>query len=321
MSAANPMRRRNALFGLCCACATPRLARSADTADQSTVDTVEIAPGVHVRRGVDEDATGRNGDAIANIGFIVGGHSVAVIDPGGSLPDGLALRARVRAVTDKPIRHVILSHVHPDHVFGAAAFRADAPSFIGHAALPDALQARGDFYQRGLRELLGEAAAGDVVIPDRLVGQQATSEQARIDLGGRVLTLRAHHVAHTNCDLSVLDAATGTWFSGDLVFVGRVPSLDGSLRGWIAELESLRSLPAARVVPGHGPAAANWPAAADDQARYLHALLRDVVKLIADGGSIEQAPAAAQEERSRWALFDDYNGRNATVAFKELEWE
>ena len=311
------MRRRHALLGFCCACATPRIGRSADTKSQSPAATIEIAPGVHVRHGVVEDASAGNGDAIANIGFVVGGHSVAVIDPGGSMHDGLALRARIRDVTDKPVRHVILSHVHPDHVFGAAAFRQDAPSFVGHAALPDALRARGEFYQRGLNELLGDGAAGDIVMPDRLV-----TGQDSIDLGGgRVLTLRAHPVAHTNCDLSVLDGSTGAWFSGDLLFVGRIPSLDGSLRGWIAELEALQSLPATHAVPGHGPVRVSWPGASVDELRYLRVLLRDVAALIARGGGIEQAVEAANDERSRWTLFDDYNGRNATEAFKELEWE
>ena len=57
-------------------------------ADAATLGTREIAPGVHFRRGVDEDASTANDDAIANIGFIVGTQCVAVIDPGGSLRDG-----------------------------------------------------------------------------------------------------------------------------------------------------------------------------------------------------------------------------------------
>ena len=304
------MRRRHALLGLCCAGAWPALRGLAATPG---LVTVEIAPGLHVRRGVDEDASPANRDAIANLGFVVGRDSVAVFDPGGSLADGLALRDRIRAVTDRPIRYVLLSHVHPDHIFGAAAFRPDAPSFVGHASLPAALQARGAFYADGLSSVTGDHET--IVIPDRLV-----SGVDQIDLGDRVLQLRAHPVAHTNCDLSALDMKTGTWLSGDLVFVGRVPSLDGNLQGWIAELEALRDLPARKIVPGHGPVRVDWPAATDDILRYLRALRTDVAALIAGGGGIEQAPEAAAAERSRWRLFDDYNGHNATEAFKELEW-
>ncbi len=88
---------------------------------------VEVASGLFLRRGLDADAAADNADAIANIGFVVGRDSVAVIDPGGSLADGAALRDAVRAKTGLPIRYVVLSHVHPDHVFGAGAFLDDKP--------------------------------------------------------------------------------------------------------------------------------------------------------------------------------------------------
>src|SRR5258706_15944122 len=80
-------------------------------AESGALVTEAVAPGIHIRRGVDEDASAANGDAIANIGFIVGRNAVAVMDPGGSLSDGQRLRARIREVTQLPIRFVVLSHV------------------------------------------------------------------------------------------------------------------------------------------------------------------------------------------------------------------
>ncbi|MFX8366277.1 hypothetical protein ABTL85_19130, partial [Acinetobacter baumannii] len=66
---------------------------------------VEVAPGIHVRQGLTEDATAGNFDAIANLGFIIGRDAVAVIDPGGSLHDGRSLRLAIRARTQLPIRY------------------------------------------------------------------------------------------------------------------------------------------------------------------------------------------------------------------------
>jgi hypothetical protein len=106
------------------------------------------------------------------------------------------------------------------------------------------------------------------------------------------------------------------------VFLGRTPSLDGSLLGWIKVIGELRKVKAARVIPGHGPASAEWPKALEPEARYFDVLLRDVRAILEKAGTIEQAiETAGQEEKGKWALFDDYNARNVTQAFTELEWE
>ena len=278
---------------------------------------MEIAPGIHIRRGVDEIATAHNDDAIANVGFIVGRDYVAVTESGGSLRDGERLRRRIRQVTQLPIRYVLMSHVHPDHIFGAGAFLQDKPAFVGHAQLPQALAQRGEYYREQLERVLGTGNAGPVVQPTMLI-----SNQARIDLGGRTLELKAHGVAHTSNDLSALDTQTQTLFPADLLFVGRIPSLDGSLKGWLKELTALAALHTQRAVPGHGPASVKFPAAATKLEHYLETLLRETRQAIAKGIEIDAAPdSVAQSERGKWTLFDDYHGRNVTQAFKELEWE
>lgn len=277
----------------------------------------QVAPGVYVRQGVNEEASAANQDGIANIGFIVGDASVAVIDPGGSKSDGEALRASVRAVTDKPVTHVVFTHFHPDHVFGAVAFQDDNPSVVANARILPMLVSRGEFYRNRLADTFGLEAAGDYDKPNVLV-----TDTARIDLGHRVLQLQTYKPAHTDNDLTVLDENTATLWTGDLLFVDRVPALDGSILGWLSAISALKAVPAERAVPGHGPASVPWPASLDPEERYLSAIVRDVRALLAHGGTIEQAVATVgQSERGRWALFDDYNGRNVTAAFKELEWE
>lgn len=306
--------RRAALIGGLCLCCLPAALRAARA---GPIATVEVAPGIHIRRGLDAEATPENLGGIANIGFIVGRDAVLVTDPGGSLADGEALRAAVRRVTGLPIRYVVLSHAHPDHIFGAGAFQQDAPEFVGHARLPQALARNGDYYRQRLEEILGPGRAGPVVMPTRTV-----DTQAEIDLGDRVVAMTAHGIAHTDNDLSLIDRATGTLLPADLLFVGRVPSLDGSLKGWLKELAILKALPVTRAVPGHGPESVDWPGGSADLERYLEVLLAETRAAVADNIGIEAAiETVGASERGRWALYDDYAGRNVTKAYKELEWE
>ena len=278
-----------------------------------------VAPGDYAHFGEISLTTPTNQGDIANLGIIVGRDAVAVVDTGGSVEVGQRLLAAVHSVTDKPIRYVVNTHEHPDHVFGNAAF-GPSVTFVGHHNLPAELAKRGSYYLGSFREALGAAAIAEVrIIPPNLLVDGETT----LDLGDRRLRLTAWSpAAHTNCDLTVLDETTGVLFAGDLVFLQHIPVVDGSVTGWLSVLQRLAKLPARIVVPGHGRLVAPWPQALDDERRYLTALAADARRLIAAGVPLARAvPEIAQSERGRWALFDDYNPRNATTAFSELEWE
>jgi len=280
----------------------------------------QVAPGVYVHVGQHKDfEEGYDGD-IANIGFVVGSEAVAVIDTGGSYAVGLALKEALRRVTRLPVRYVINTHGHPDHVFGNAAFLdpGPPPRVIGHAMLPQMLAARGDSYLRNLKKQLGAVAdKSRVIAPSETVRQRLT-----LDLGGRTLELTAWPNAHTNNDLTVFDAASGTLWTGDLLFIERTPSVDGDVTGWLAAMEGLGKIKAGVTVPGHGPVTRDKDAALARQRGYLTALLQDVRSSIRQGRDMSATMAtAAASERTRWQLFDVVNRRNVNLLYPILEWE
>jgi quinoprotein relay system zinc metallohydrolase 2 len=283
-------------------------------------DVREIAPGVFVHEGRYELFTPRNFGNVSNAGFIIGRDGVAVIDTSGSPRMGAELLNAIRAHTDLPIKYVINTHMHPDHVFGNAAFVDEKPTFVGHRKLPRALAARANRYLKANEELLGkEAFDGTQIIPPTLL----VEDKLKLDLGDRVLILEAHKTAHTDNDVTVYDKQTGTLFLGDLLFAKHVPALDGSIRGWLALLDQLsQRKDVARVVPGHGPASVDWPDALAAEKRYLARIADDVRTFIKQGRTLAQAAEeAGLSEKDAWLLFDEYHARNVSAAFAELEWE
>lgn len=301
------------------ALATVPLLRYVPAEAANRLEMSEVAPGIFVHQGRYELQSPENRGDMANASFVVGDDAVAVIDTLGSAVVGRELRDAIRAVTDKPIKYVINTHMHPDHVFGNAAFKQDNPAFVGHFKLARGLATRADRYLAANKQMLGdEAFEGIEVILPSLAVEQPLS----LDLGGRPLLLEPQPTAHTDNDLIVTDTATNTLFLGDLLFAVHVPTLDGSIRGWLALLETLGEREAARVVPGHGPHAMQLPAAIQPEQRYLAAIAADVRNLIKEGKTLEDATKIAGfSERDAWQLFDQYHVRNVTAAFAELEWE
>lgn len=286
------------------------------------LDLQEVAPGIHVHLGrpvqLEEAPDGR----IANLSVVIGERSVAVVDSGVSRAQGQALYVAIRRLTDLPISHMILTHMHPDHALGASVFKEAGASIVGHAAMPVALELRAGTYLDNIERLLPptEVLGTSVVLPDSTV-----ADSADIDLGGRNLTLHAAQTAHTDNDLWVRDDMTNTVFSGDLVFRELTPILDGSLTGWLHWLDMpLEPMPRL-IVPGHGNIAHNWEEATQPQKQFLKALADATRRQINEGVSMSEAVPSIvnslQIMQKQWNSFEASAARDATAAYKELEWE
>ena len=288
------------------------------TCQADTLGMREVAPGIHVHQGIHQLPDRHNHGEIANIGFVVGERCIAVIDSGGSPEQGKALKQTIEATTATPICYVINTHVHPDHIYGNLAFKQPGVQFVGHHKLQQAMAMRAPYYTEKAASDLGFALSPEHFVPPDI----PVKDSLELDLGGRILRLTAHPTAHTDNDLSIFDTKTQTLWLGDLLFMGHIPVVDGSLNGWLGEIEKLRALPARQVIPGHGPVTAAWPLALVGEESYLRRLQTDIRAAIKQGKTLEQTmDQVGQSLRHDWQLFDDFHKRNVATSFAELEWE
>ncbi len=279
----------------------------------------QVAKGIYVHQGVIEVPDTHNHDEIANIGFIVGKKCVAVIDSGGNPQQGAMLKQAIKKITQTRICYVINTHVHPDHIFGNRAFE-NIPNiqFIGHKKLARAMAARGSFYIARSQEQIGIQLTNKDIIPPTI----EVKNTLRLDLGGRSLVLTAHPTAHTDNDLSVFDEQTETMWLSDLLFISHLPVLDGSLKGWLAEIKQLEKRQFDVVIPGHGAIDRNWPEGMQAQKQYLQQLAKKMRLKIKQGIFLENVLKDIDRSTAKgWLLFNDFHKKNLSSAYAELEWE
>ncbi|NVO23121.1 quinoprotein relay system zinc metallohydrolase 2 [Donghicola mangrovi] len=277
----------------------------------------EIAPGVWVHIGAIEEPDPENEGDVANLGFIVGGDSVAVVDSGGTRTIGEQMWRAIRQVTPLPISHVILTHMHPDHVLGATVLAESGAEIVGAEGLARAISDREDSYLLRMAQEIGDGFAGTTAP----VVARELAEPTQIDLGGRVLELAPWPLAHTANDLTVVDRETRILFAGDLLFDQHCPSLDGSVVGWQEALTKLRALDVDRAVTGHGRVL-DWPPDDLPLERYLQALETQTRAALDAGQRLADAAlTVALDVSQEWALCGTYTPRNVTITFTQLEWD
>ena len=282
---------------------------------------IEVAPGIFVHQGEHLDVDESYQGDICNIGFIIGKDSVAVVDTGGSLLVGESLKKSIREKTSLPIKYVINTHVHLDHIYGNAAFKNPNTKFIGHSKLPQAMKFRKDFYETLNLRYLKTPIEKSIQIPPSILIKE--NESKVFDLGERKIRVNGYKTAHTDNDVTITDINTGTLWAGDLLFIDRTPTIDGDIHGFIdvlAELISLENINL--VIPGHGHPTKNWQKAFKKVKNYFEILRDDIRHSIKqDRGLREAIKTVANSESKKWLLFDVQNARNISQVYPKLEWE
>lgn len=257
-----------------------------------------VAPQVWFVQGESALGSPANRNFISNAGFIVTPAGVVVIDALGAPVLAEELIAAIRRITPLPIRYVIVSHYHADHVYGLQAFRAIGARILAHPAARDYLNA--ELAQQRLQASREELApwideSTHLVAADEWL----SGEQSELVLGGDRLLIRHAGPAHTAEDLVVYHPASGSLFTGDLVFRARIPFVGkADSRAWIRALDGLLAWSPTRLLPGHGPVA--------EQPLQDLQLTRDYLQFLRDAmgaAARELEPFDAAYARTDWSRF------------------
>jgi glyoxylase-like metal-dependent hydrolase (beta-lactamase superfamily II) len=220
------------------------------------VRAVQAVPGaadVWFVQGEAAIGTSANRNFISNAGFVVTDDGVVVIDALGSPALASELIAEIRRITAQPIRYVIVTHFHADHIYGLQAFKAAGATIIAHPAgreylNSDAARRKMETSREDLFPWIDEQT--QLLGADRWLDQDDT----RLQVGSTEFRIRHVGPAHTPEDLVVFVPKRGVLFCGDLMFRGRIPFVgQADSRQWIDSLTRLIDFDARLVLPGHGP--------------------------------------------------------------------
>jgi glyoxylase-like metal-dependent hydrolase (beta-lactamase superfamily II) len=303
----------------------PHTRLESDTKGDATLPLYRLGPDTYFLYGniatIDNDNRGFNGNA----GFVVTGEGVLVIDALGTPRLGQRLIASIRSVTDQPIRYLVLTHNHPDHAYGASAFRRlPSVEIIGHPGMQEYLGSQ--TMQRSVeyrRELLPDDMEEFApVTPDRYVPAQRF-DRLRIELGGKTFDIYNSGQHHSSGDLVVHQVDDGILWVSDLAFNQRVTYLgDGHSEQIIEGLRWLQEYFAdiQLMVPGHGSAQSPPFPMIKLTRDYIQQLRKLMQQQLEAGASLMDAMRHA--EMPQWRdlpLYEENQRANASYLYREME--
>ena len=283
------------------------------------VQPVPVAPGVWMVQGASALGTPANRNFISNAAFIVTPEGVLVVDALGSPALARELVAAIARITLLPIKHVVVTHYHADHVYGLQVFKDLGATIIAHqdgrAYLhSDAAALRLQASRQELAPWIDEHTR--LVAADRWIDAPTT-----LVLGGVQVLLQPAGPAHTPEDLVVLLPQQGVLIAGDLVFRGRVPFVGQADSGrWIEALNRLLAYKVHTIVPGHGPMSTSAESDLMLTRDYLQHLRRMMGEAARNLEPFEEAYAKADWSRfEHLPLFKAANRINAYNTYLLME--
>jgi len=271
---------------------------------------VQVAEGAYA-------AIAKPGDraSVGNAGFILGSDGVVVVDAFMTAEGAEELLAAIRALTKAPVRWVVNTHYHLDHVGGDAVFAKQGALLLAHENVRAWVRTENLKWRKEIKPE-EKAMLAALPLPDFTY-----RDGLRIWTGGREVVISTPP-GHTGGDSVVFLPGADVVFAGDLFWKDTVPNLvDADTKAWVRTLDAFTAEhPASRFVPGHGEVGA----ALDVRffRDYLVGLRTTVDKAIAEGKTgpelTAQVQALLRKKYASWTWFDQFIEKNIEQTEQEM---
>ncbi|HTP99031.1 MAG TPA: MBL fold metallo-hydrolase [Casimicrobiaceae bacterium] len=258
---------------------------------------------------------------MSNAGFVVTSDGVVVFDALGTPALGRAMVVAIAKVTTQPIRRVVVSHYHADHVYGLQSLKAAGAEIWAYRKAQAYLaspQAAERLAQRR-NDLFPWVDENTRVVPPDLWLDGDTSFR----MGGLTFRLIYSEGAHSPEDLMMYVEEDRLLFAGDLIFAGRVPYVgNADSAGWLKAMDKMIALRPAVVIPGHGPASRDVERDLALTRDYLAYLRETMGRAVSDLTPFDDAYANTDWSRFRaLPAFEQANRINAYGTYLLMEQE
>ena len=256
---------------------------------------------------------------ISNAGFVVTNAGVVVFDGLGTPALADAMITQIKKITKLPVKLVVVSHYHADHIYGLPSFKKlgakiwapkGALDYLNSDGAKNLLEAR--------KELLFPWMDDEVSLikPDKIIAKDTS-----FTLGNQSFNIHYLGSVHSQGDMMLLVKKEGVLFSGDLIFSDRVPLVGNvDVKHWITTLAKLKYLSINYLVPGHGALSDDIKNIANTTKHYLEFLLDKLTPFVEELISFDEA-----YQQIDWSAFKDLpafepaNRRNAYFVYLYLE--
>lgn len=278
----------------------------------------KVVDGVWSAIGATEPQTYENSGHNNNLTAIITEDGVVLVNASNNYLLARAWHEELKKITEQPVKYVIFENGQTHAAFGAKYWKEQGATLVAHADAAEELRKYGAEGLDRVRRLQRDKAIGtEVVLPDITF-----EDRWDLELGG--VKIEALHLgpAHSPGDISVWLPQKKVVIAGDIAFHQRLLAVfeHTNAGGWVETWGALEALEPEIVIPGHGK-----PTTIAEVRQYTHdylVYLRDEVeKLMDDGGTLEDVRSIDQSAYSHLDTYEQLNALNASIVFRQMEFE